>query len=114
MISVDEGALICDLAETYGVYDYRSLPVQTVATLSVGLRDNSRIKMKVRGEKASRDTVLLALIRDHLADLIYGLGMLESMPVHLYPLLAGENEINEEGFDTPEDFMAERSKFLGD
>lgn len=114
MISFDEAALICDLAETYGVYDYRSLPVQTVATLSVGLRDNSRIKMKIRGEKSSRDTILLALIRDHIADLLYGLGLLESRSVHIYPSLSGSEQIDEGGFDTPEDFMAARSSFLGE
>ena len=43
MIAIDEDALICDLAETYQIYDYRRLPVQTVAVFSLGLRDNSRI-----------------------------------------------------------------------
>ena len=36
MIFTDEEALICDLAETYQIFDYRSLPVRTVATLSAG------------------------------------------------------------------------------
>ncbi len=41
MISRDEDALICDLAETYQIYNYKSLPARLVATLSVGLRDDS-------------------------------------------------------------------------
>ena len=49
MIRLDRDALICDLAETYHIYDMRSLPLQTVATLSAGLRDDSRIKMKAGG-----------------------------------------------------------------
>ena len=66
MIKTDESALICDLAETYHIYDYRSLRVKTVATFSVGLRDNSRIKMAMAGVKYSFDTLLLASILDNL------------------------------------------------
>ena len=32
MIKTDEDALICDLAETYQIYDYKSLPAYMVAT----------------------------------------------------------------------------------
>ena len=64
MIKTDESALICDLAETYHVFDYRSLPVKLVATFSVGLRENSRIKMKMAGMKYEFKTLLLASILD--------------------------------------------------
>lgn len=64
MIASDEDALICDLAETYHVFDYRSLPLKTVATFSVGLRENSRIKMALAGTKYPFDTLLLAAIYD--------------------------------------------------
>lgn len=37
--------MICDLAEYYHIYDYKQLPVETLAILVYGLRDNSRIKM---------------------------------------------------------------------
>jgi len=40
MLELDEDALVCDLAETYGIYNYRSLPATLVATFSVGLREN--------------------------------------------------------------------------
>ena len=43
--------LICDMAETYHVYDLRALPVETLATLAAGLRENSRVKMKMAGIK---------------------------------------------------------------
>lgn len=66
MIKTDESALICDLAETYHIYDYRSLPLKTVATFSVGLRENSRIKMAMANIKYSFDTMLLASILDNL------------------------------------------------
>jgi len=66
MIKTDESALICDLAETYHIYDYRSLPLKTVATFSVGLRENSRIKMILANVKYSFETMLLASILDNL------------------------------------------------
>lgn len=51
MIQTDEDALICDLAETYQIYDYRQLPAYQVAVFSYGLRDDSRIKVRnVRAE----------------------------------------------------------------
>lgn len=66
MINLDEDALICDLAETYQIYDYRSLPVKLVATLSAGLRENSRIKLKAVDSEVSLDTFILAAIADNL------------------------------------------------
>ena len=44
-----------------------SLPVQTVATLAAGLRDDSRIKIKMSGAKVPQNTLLLALIADRLS-----------------------------------------------
>lgn len=67
MLDLDEEALICDLAETYGIFDYESLPVQTVATLSIGLRGDSRIKLKAAGRKLGTTDALLATIADYLA-----------------------------------------------
>jgi len=67
MISADRDALLCDFAETYGIYDFRALPVSTLATLAVGLRDDSRIKMKMHGTKISRTETLLAAAVDRLS-----------------------------------------------
>lgn len=67
MVALDEDALICDLAETYGVFDYRALPLQTVATLGIGLNYNSRIKQKMAGIVVPFDTFLLAQAVDNLA-----------------------------------------------
>ena len=47
MMAVDRDAWICDLAETYRIFDYRALPVGLLATLSFGLREDSRIKQKM-------------------------------------------------------------------
>lgn len=71
MIATDEDALICDLAETYHIYDYRRLPANTVAVFCVGLRDNSRIKLAMSEQKVSTDTLLLAGIWDRLSFLVW-------------------------------------------
>lgn len=71
MISLDRDALICDLAETYGIYDLRALPVSTLATLAVGLREDSRIKMCISGVKVSRMEMLLAAAVDRLSLLVW-------------------------------------------
>ena len=49
MYATDRDALVCDMAETYHVYDVRQLPVPLFATLAAGLRSNSRIRMKMAG-----------------------------------------------------------------
>lgn len=54
-MSYDRDALICDIAETYGVYDLGALPLQTVAVLAQGLRHDARIMMKLIAEQ-DKDT----------------------------------------------------------
>ena len=67
----DEDALICDLAETYGVLDMWSLPVLTVATLSIGLKGDSRIMRKMAGQAVDDKIMLLAGILDRLSFLAW-------------------------------------------
>ena len=71
MISLDEDSLICDLAETYHILNYRALPPKLVGVLCCGLRENSRIKMKLSNMNADVDTLLHALIADKLQILIW-------------------------------------------
>lgn len=58
--------MICDLAETYHILNYRELSPLLVATLVLGLRDNSRVKLRVSESKLSTEQVLLAMIVDNL------------------------------------------------
>lgn len=71
MIDLDEDALICDFAETYHIYDYRSLPASMAATLAVGLRDDSRIKRKIiqeeSGLRVSSTELLLSILIDRVS-----------------------------------------------
>jgi hypothetical protein len=71
MISLDEDALICDLAETYHIYDYKKLPLTQVAIFAIGLKDDSRIKMKMSGQLVPTETLLLAGIADRLSVLLW-------------------------------------------
>lgn len=71
MITADEEALICDFAETYGIYNYRKLPLKTAAILAAGLRDNSRIKIKLSGLNAAPETILNAAIADRIGMLVW-------------------------------------------
>ena len=71
MIRLDEDALICDLAETYNIYDYEQLPPSKVAVFACGLRSDSRIKMKASGQLVPIDTLLLAGISDRLSALVW-------------------------------------------
>lgn len=63
--------LQCDLAETYRIYDWKALPVRTVATLSCGLRENSRVMRAMSGQKHTTDTMLLAAAVDRLSLLVW-------------------------------------------
>lgn len=70
MIAIDEQALICDLAEFYGIFDYKKYPVNLIGTLAYGLRENSRIKLKLCDQPVNNDTLLLAHIADRLGAMI--------------------------------------------
>lgn len=67
MICTDEDALICDFAETYGIFDYKALPIMTLATLAAGLKGDARIVRLLTGQKMSTQEVLLAGILDRLS-----------------------------------------------
>ena len=122
MIELDEDALICDLAETYQIYDYGSLPLRLVATLSAGLRDNSRIKMKAAGYPAEINTILLASIADRIEAFRYGFSedasKNQKQPVSLVSMLLGQeqkaNKSGIKGFATALEFEAARARIRGE
>ena len=66
---MDEDALICDLAETYRIYDWKALPLVTVARCASGLRDDARIIMKLAGQTISSEKLMLAMITDNKINL---------------------------------------------
>ena len=71
MIATNRDALICDLAESYNVYDFKQLPCKTVAVLACGLGDDSRIKRKLSKMPVSYKELILTRIADDLAFLCW-------------------------------------------
>ncbi|MBR4291677.1 MAG: hypothetical protein IKT52_13735 [Oscillospiraceae bacterium] len=115
MLRLDRDAVICDLAETYGIFNYQALPVKLLATLVVGLREDSRIMRKISGVKISRGEMLLAAVVDRLSTITWMLSdsgtnganrprsvldALLGVPVQMPPS-------DVEAYDTPEDYEEE-------
>ena len=120
MIATDEDALICDLAETYSIYDYRRLPLKMVAVFSFGLKDDSRIKMKLNGMEVPFEMMLLASAVDRLSTLVWQQTK-DGMDGKNYPLSivamltnaqTNKENSNVTSFATGEDFMKERERLL--
>lgn len=120
MLSTDADALTCDMAETYGVLDWRRLPLPLAAALAAGLRDDSRIRMKMSGAKVSPEVMLMALVVDKLSLLVWqntedarhGRGC----PPSVFRLLLGIDDGQSgsvTGYNTPEDYEAAKARILG-
>lgn len=114
MISVDRGALACDLAETYGILDDAALPARKLAMLAAGLRDDSRIKMKMCGRTVTMGDMLLAAAVDKLSMLVWQNSedgrKGEKRPASILSVLLGEPQEGEsdiQAFETGEDFQKE-------
>ncbi|MGM9628417.1 MAG: DUF5361 domain-containing protein [Faecousia sp.] len=119
MIATDRDALVCDLAETYGIYDWKSLPVPVLATLSAGLREDSRIKMRMTGATIPRMEMLLAMAVDRLSLLFWektedGRNG-TNRPKSILSILLGEDSEkgNTVSFDYAEDYEAEWARVTG-
>ena len=116
MLEADEDALVCDLAETYGIYDYESLPVPTVAALSIGLRGDSRIMMKMTGQELSRTDLILTIIADYLALILWAKTKdgkhNRNKPTPLRDMFRTKKESDVAGFDSPEEFERARAALL--
>lgn len=115
MIRLDEDALICDLAETYHIYDYRSLPLKTAATLSAGLRDDSRIKLRAVESPVSQDTLLLATIADRVELLRHSLAKDpgKGFVSLVDKILGAKQDKRVVGFETAEEFEKARARIIG-
>lgn len=117
MYGADKDALLCDLAETYGIFDMRALPTATLAVLAVGLSPDSRAKRSVSGLKVPLNTLLLSMAVDKLSLLFWaktkdgGRGV--NRPKSIAKMLLGGDEKQVEAFDSPEEFEAAREKIRG-
>lgn len=119
MIECDECALICDLAETYQIYDYKSMPPLRVAIFAAGLRDDSRIKLKMSGQKVPLETSLVAGISDSLNMLVW-MNSADGQkgrnrPTLITSLLSEQPDKSSDtvAFSSGEDFENYRNKLIG-
>ena len=120
MLAADRDALLCDLAETYCIYDMRAVPVSTLATLAAGLRENSRIKTSLSGGRPPRSELLLAAAVDRLSMLVWSMSedakRGANRPKSVLAALMGEEDdssSNVAAFDTADDFEAAWAKATG-
>lgn len=116
MIREDEDALTCDMAQVYGVWDWRALPLSTATALAWGLPDDARVKRRAAGADAVSDNLLLALLTDEIRALRWMLSKDGEPPESIVLKLTGqgsEKERKTASFDTPEEFMAARRRALG-
>ena len=117
MIHADENALICDLAETYHIYDYKQLRPTQVAVFASGLSENSRIKRKMSGQRFDIDTLLLACIADSVRTLVWfqtqdGRNN-TNRPASILEYLTGTKaDEDAEAYDTIEAYEAARKKLM--
>lgn len=106
------------MAETYGIYDWRALPLITAATLAQGLPAHSRVMRAVSGSQLpNAETTLLAIIADRIGHLIWMFSddgsKGKNHPPSLLAALSGQKESEAEGYDTAEDFMAAWAAIAG-
>lgn len=118
-MALDEDALICDLAETYHIYDLYQYPCSLIATLAAGLRDSSRIKSKQTGLRTSPELFALGVIADKLSTLVWfktedgHRGV--NRPTSVLGILRGEETDNKPTrvFASGEDFDREWARLTG-
>lgn len=120
MIKLDRNALLCDLAETYNIYSFEQLPISKLAIFSCGLRDNSRIKMKISNMKVDSQTLLLASILDanntqiwmNTQDGVKGVNRPKSMTQTLLGEIDTNNASNVMSFKDANEFETVRNKII--
>lgn len=111
-----EDIVICDLAETYGIYDYKKLPMNVIASLILGLREESRLQQKLQNSKTSLGNYLLAGILDRLSILVWtktkdGQKGANKPKMIIDTLVENKNSENKT-FNSGEDFEREKERIL--
>lgn len=113
-----EDLLICDLAQYYHILNYKEQSPDLIATLTIGLPDESRVKKALSGSILSFEQIMLVKIFDVLnlllwtktKDASHGRNRPESL---LEKLINNDKKANDElvGFETPEEFEAYMKSF---
>lgn len=114
MLGIDRDAVICDLAETYHVLDYKNVPIMTLAALCAGLHDDSRIKTRMMGVHRIDPSFALVRAADMLAIINYSLTAKQgAKPPTLYQdIMMGKQQEKTSGFASIEEFEAARKRII--
>lgn len=113
MIKLDVDALECDFAETYHIYDFRALPARRAALYAAGLRDNSRIKMRISESAVPFEELIWASVTDKLS-VIISLLTGGDKPNLLVDQILGPGEKDTLSFDSGADFLAYRDSLINE
>lgn len=115
ILNDSEDLMICDLAETYGILDYKQIKPNILAVLVIGLPKDSRIMRKVSNAKLGYKDSVLALIFDALQVIAYNQGHKKGAkrPESLYKRLTAEDKKDEYmTFTSPEEFERWRKEHI--
>lgn len=115
ILNDSEDLMICDLAETYGILDYKQIKPSILAVLVIGLPKDSRIMRKVSNAKLGYKDSVLALIFDTLQIIAYKQGHKKGAkrPESLYKRLTAEDKKDEYmTFTSPEAFERWRKEHI--
>ena len=120
MRALDEGALLCDFAQYYHIYDIDALEVGYAAILACGLPEGSRIIRKLSKTKIDPDRLFRATIIDSIRNVEWAIIQTHSKkkikrPESLVKRLLDASEKPEsavKGYDTAEEFEAARARLL--
>lgn len=114
MLANSESALVCDLAETYHVLNYRGLPLQTLSALAAGLGEDSRSVRGLTGNKVTLNTLLRAKMVDYLGVLVWqNAGCPDGKaPRAMVDILLSDDQDKRETFSSLEEFERTRNMIL--
>lgn len=113
LLADSEAEIICDLAQTYHITDIWDRSPDLIATLVIGLPEDSRLKKKYNNKRITLDQEILASILDGVALLIWLRSRKGTKkPESIYKILTEEPKQQDEymEFNSIEDYEAWRSK----
>ncbi len=116
-MATDGDALTCDMAQYYGILDWRSLPPPLAATLAQGLPPEARCMRNLPGAAGSREEMLLAAVADRVGHLIWMLSedgrSGKNHPPSLLEAISGGGREEAGGYDSGADFEAAWAAITG-
>lgn len=118
MLSLDREAVLCDFAEVYHIYTFKGLSARYIATLAIGLRENSRIKLKMLGVKnCLPDIIINALLIDLVRDIRYIFAKYLSLETErgesIVDLIYGkEQSAKKTGYSSVQEFEEARERII--